>query len=87
MQIFFVSPQTANLQILELIPQSQISKFLRCASLHTRKVVMINPQIRKFSWFPNLQIANLQIFLEKTVFLFLVHIGFLNIIFTCPSKF
>ncbi len=87
MQIFLVSPQTANLPIFELIPQSQIRKFLRCASLQIRKFVMMNPQISKFPWFPNLQIANLQIFLEKTVFLFQVHIGFLNIIFTYPSMF
>ncbi len=77
MLIFFVNPQTANLQILELISQSQIRKFLRCASMQIRKFVMINSQIRKFPWFPNLQIANLQIFLEKTVFLFQIHIGFI----------
>jgi hypothetical protein len=29
---FFISPQIANPQILLLIPQSQILKFLRCAS-------------------------------------------------------
>ncbi len=84
MQIFF-SPQTANLQILELIPQSQIPKFLRCASLQIRKFVIINPQIRKFPWFPNLQISNLQIFKEKTVFLFQIHTGFCNIIFYLPK--
>jgi hypothetical protein len=45
--IFFVSPQSANLQILGLIPQSQVRKFLRCASPHRkiRKFGMINPQI------------------------------------------
>jgi hypothetical protein len=45
---FFVSPQIANPQILEIIPQSQARKFLRCAMVHKsqiRKFVMINPQI------------------------------------------
>jgi hypothetical protein len=39
-QIFFVGPQIANPQILELIPQSQIRTFLMGASPQ-----IANPQI------------------------------------------
>ncbi len=39
-QIFFVSPQMANPQILGLTPQSQVPKFLKYASLQ-----IANPQI------------------------------------------
>jgi hypothetical protein len=46
-QIFFCKSEIANPQILGLIPQSQIRKFLRCASPQMRKFVTINPQIAK----------------------------------------
>jgi hypothetical protein len=39
-QIFVVSPQIANPQILRLILQSQVRKLLRCAS-----PLVANPQI------------------------------------------
>jgi hypothetical protein len=39
-QMLFVSPQIANPQIIRLIPQWQILKFLRCASPQSA-----NPQI------------------------------------------
>ncbi len=52
---FVVSPQIANPEILRLIPQWQIPKFLRCARPHKKsqiqKFVMIKPQVA------NLQIA------------------------------
>ncbi len=35
---FFVSPQIANPQILELIPQSQVRKFLRCVMVHKSQI-------------------------------------------------
>jgi len=41
---FFVSPQLAYPQILGLIPQSQIRKFLRCASPQIAKPQICNVQ-------------------------------------------
>jgi hypothetical protein len=41
----FVSPQITNQQILGLIPQSHICKFLRYASPQILKFVMLDPQI------------------------------------------
>jgi hypothetical protein len=45
---FFVCPQNANPQVLGLIPQSKISKLLRCA----------NPQIANLQICKDSQIAN-----------------------------
>jgi hypothetical protein len=52
-QTFFKSPQIANLQILGLIPLSQISKILMCVSpqIANPQIFMINPQVA------NLQIS------------------------------
>ncbi len=58
-RISFVSPQIANLQILGLIPQSQIRKFMRCASPQ-----ITNPQIVCLVYSP--QIANPQICKDKS---------------------
>jgi hypothetical protein len=43
-QTFFVSPQLANPQIRGLLPQSQIRKFLRCASPQIAKPKICNEQ-------------------------------------------
>ncbi len=48
-QIIFVSPQNANPQILGLIPQSQIRKFLKCASPQ-----IANPQTATFAEGPKI---------------------------------
>jgi hypothetical protein len=50
-QIFFIGSQIANTWAHSA---SQIRKF-----------VMLNPQIRKFPWFPSQQVANQQICMEK----------------------
>jgi hypothetical protein len=39
LKYFFVSPQIANPEILRLIPQSQIRKFLRCARPHKKSQI------------------------------------------------
>jgi hypothetical protein len=61
---FFVGPQIANPQILGLIPQSQIRKFLRCASpqIANPQICYVNPQISLVS---SLQIADPQICMGK----------------------
>jgi hypothetical protein len=41
----FLCPQIANPQILGFIPQSQVRKFLGCASPQIRKFAMINLEI------------------------------------------
>jgi hypothetical protein len=49
-QIIFVSPQIANPQILGLIPQLKIRKFLKCASPQ-----IANPQTATFAEGPQIQ--------------------------------
>ncbi len=57
-QILFVSPQVANPQTLELVPQSQIW-CVPVRKLQIRKFVMINPQISLVSQSVKRKSANL----------------------------
>jgi hypothetical protein len=73
----FVSPRVANPQILGLIQQYQISKFLRCVSIRKsqiRKFVMINPHIANLQIFLGFPVSKSAICKEKAVFLIQIRI-------------